>query len=182
MKEWLSINELATRTNIADTTIRRYIAKFPDFFLSKGGSRSKRYEDSAIKILIRIKDLYDGGFESEAVESTLRTEFSTVVVVGEDGDTVEEKASAPVHTLATADDINEIKEALKRQEEFNKLLIEKLNQQDTYIKESLQKRDQMLMESLRSVQEEKKILLEAAASRESQKPSFFSKWFGKKNR
>jgi len=182
VKEWFSINELAARTNIPDTTVRRYIGKFSDFFLAKGGTRSKKYEDSAVKILIRIKDLYDSGFETEAIESTLRTEFSTVVVVGEDGETVEEKPSAPMHTLATADDINEIKAALKRQEEFNKLLFEKLNQQDTYIKESLQKRDQMLMDSLRSVQEEKKVLLEAAASRESQKSSFFSKLFGKKNR
>src|SRR3954462_15928408 len=124
MKEYLSINQLAEQTLIPDTTVRRYIAKFPDFFHYKGGSRSRRYEDSGIKILKRIKDLYDQGYETDQADEVLRKEFTMIV----DGDNVENSAEKP-HTpaLATVEDVTEIKELLKQQQEFNKLLLEKLS-------------------------------------------------------
>lgn len=172
MREWLNIQELAHQTNIPDTTIRRYISKFSTFFIYKGGARSRRYEDTAVKVLIRIKQLYDDGHESEEVDNTLRNEFSVVI----DGDNEEsfEKASTPA--LATADDMAEIKEALKQQQEFNKLLIEKLADQERYIKETLEKRDHLFLESIKTIQEEKALL--EAASTEEKKPSFFNRLFG----
>lgn len=177
MKEWFTITELAEKTNIPDTTIRRYIQKFPDFFHFKGGSRSKRYEEISIKILVRIKNLFDGGFETDQVDATLRSEFPMVV----DGDKQEEKETK-TPALATAEDIAEIKEALKAQAEFNKRLVEKLDNQERYIKESIEKRDHLLVESIRQFQEEKKqLLIETAAAREeeSQTP-WYKKIFGLK--
>lgn len=174
MKEWFTITELAEKTSIPDTTIRRYIQKFNEFFPHKGGSRSRRYEEVSVKILVRIKNLFDSGYETDQVDATLRNEFPMVV----DGDKQEVMEFTP--TLATAEDINEIKEALKQQNEFNQLLLEKLESQERYIKESLEKRDQVLMESLRTMQEDKKLLLEvAAAHEEEKKKGFFAKLFGK---
>lgn len=183
MREWFNINELAEKTNIPDTSVRRYIAKFPHFFLYKGGARSRRYEDSSVKVLIRIKNLYDNGYETEQADEILRQEFPMIV----DGDKVtggEEKAVTPA--LATSEDVAELKEAIallleksKRQEEFNRLLSDKLDQQQKYIEESLNKRDQLLLESIREKQEEK--LDETAAAQEKEeKSSFFSRLFGKK--
>jgi DNA-binding transcriptional MerR regulator len=171
MKEWLTIMELAEKTNIPDTTIRRYIQKFNDFFPYKGGSRSRRYEETAIKILVRIKNLFDSGYETDQVDATLRNEFPMVV---DDGNN-EKETNTP--TLATAEDIAEIKEALKAQSEFNKLLVEKLEQQQSYIEESLNKRDRVLMNSVRAMQEERKLLLETAASKETEKKGFWSRLF-----
>lgn len=173
MTEWLNIQELADQTNIPDTTIRRYISKFSTFFIFKGGARSRRYEDTAVKVLIRIKQLYDNGHESEEVDNTLRKEFAVII----DGDKEEtfEKASTPA--LATADDMAEIKEALKQQQDFNKLLIEKLVDQERYIKESLEKRDHLFLESIKAIQEEKRTLLETTST-EEKKPSFFKRFFG----
>jgi DNA-binding transcriptional MerR regulator len=174
VQQWLTISELAEQTNIPDTTIRRYIAKFPDFFTYKGGSRSRRYEDTAIKVLVRIKSLYDAGYETDQVDSILRKEFAVII---DDNNEVED-TDKPTPTLATAEDIADIKQALQQQMEFNKLLLERLEQQERYIRESLEKRDKMLMESIRSMQEERKALLEAATSKE--KPSFWSRLFGGK--
>jgi DNA-binding transcriptional MerR regulator len=170
MKDWLSIVELAEKTSIPDTTIRRYISKFPDFFIHKGGSRSKRYEDTAIKVLVRIKNLFDEGYETDLVESKLKNEFALII---DDNRRAEKNDTA---VLATAADLLEIKEALAEQKEFNKLLIEKLSIQETYIKESLEKRDRLLMESLRIIQEDKKAQAEVAAA--YKKPGFFQRIFG----
>ncbi|SFD03406.1 Protein of unknown function [Bacillus sp. OV322] len=173
MKEWFSIIELAEKTNIPDTTVRRYISKFPNFFTHKGGSRSRRYEDTAVQVLVRIKNLFDEGYETDQVDSKLRNEFAVII---DDNNVVENDERVVTPTLATFEDMLEIKKALADQMEFNKLLLEKLNNQENYIKESLDKRDRQLMESLRTIQEEKKALVEVAASKD--KPSFFQRLFG----
>jgi len=177
MKEWMNINELAERTLIPDTTVRRYISKFSTYFFSKGGARSKRYEDSGVKVLIRIKQLYDDGFESDEVDRVLKKEFAVVV----DGDNEQEQTAKPVTpTLATVEDIAKIMDALKQQQDFNKLLIDKLANQDKYIRESMEKRDNLLLESLRAIQDEKLAIAETTASNEGKdekKPSFFSRIF-----
>ncbi len=177
MKEWLNIQELADETSIPDTTCRRYISKFNSYFVSKGGARSKRYEDSGVKVLIRIKQLYDDGYESDGVDRFLRKEFAVVM----DGDNEQEQAEkVATPTLATVEDIAEIMDALRKQEDFNKLLIERLAEQDRYIRNSMEKRDALLLESLKAIQEEKRAIAETAASedkKDEKKPSFFSRLF-----
>ena len=179
MKEWLNIQELAERTLVPDTTVRRYISKFSTYFVAKGGARSKRYEDSGVKVLIRIKQLYDDGLETDEVDRVLSQEFAVVM----DGDKEQEESEKTVTpTLATVEDIAAIMDALKQQQDFNKLLIEKMAEQDRYIRNSMEKRDALLMESLRTIQDEKLAIAEAAASNEGKdekKPSFFSRLFGK---
>jgi DNA-binding transcriptional MerR regulator len=171
MKKWLSIIELAEETNIPDTTIRRYISKFPDFFTYKGGTRAKRYEDTAIKVLVRIKNLFDEGYETDLVESTLKNEFAVII----DDNRVTEKNTVKT-VLTTAEDLFDIKQALVEQKAFNELLIERLSNQEAYIKESLEKRDRLLMDSLRAIQEERKAQIEVAAEKE--RPGFFRRVFG----
>jgi DNA-binding transcriptional MerR regulator len=170
VKEWLTVTELAEKTNIPDTTVRRYIGKFPDFFTYKGGSRSRRYEGISIKILVRIKNLFDSGFETEQVDAMLRNEFPMVV----SGDDKQQEKESNTPALATGEDIAEIKDALKQQQEFNKLLLERLENRD---KEYYNKFDQIL----RMIQEEKQERLEIAATQEQeqQKKGFFAKLFGK---
>lgn len=188
VKEWLTIKELSEKTGIPDPTIRRYIDKFGDFFTYKGGARSKRYEDVAVKILLRIKGLYGDGYETDGIDDILRREFA--VTISDDNVTKDDNDIA-TPTLATGEDILEIKKALeeqrefnRQQQEFNKALIEKLNHQEAYIRESLQKRDKQFMEHIRDMQEERKAFLETAASVEEmkaeRKPSFFERLFGKK--
>lgn len=176
MNGYLNINELAEKTGIPDTSVRRYIAKFPHFFKYKGGTRSRRYEEKGVKILIRIKALYDSGYETDQADEILMREFPMII----DGDKVEEKSVIPY--MATADDVAEIvrreteplKKALEEQMNFNKVLLEKLEQQQN----SLDKRDKLLLESIKEIQERKRI--EVAATKEEEKnKGFFSRLFGK---
>jgi hypothetical protein len=69
--------------------------------------------------------------------------------------------------------INQLLEHSKRQEEFNKALLQKLEQQEYYIKESLEKRDKLLLESIRSTQEQA-----AAAHEQSILKNVFKRFFG----
>jgi len=70
----------------------------------------------------------------------------------------------------------EIKEALKKQEEFNKLLIEKLAAQEEYIKEVIEKKDQLLLESVKVIQDQKSVLESAATT---EQVPFFKRLFKK---
>lgn len=75
--------------------------------------------------------------------------------------------------------IEELEERFKVQEEFNKKLIERLeerlNEQDRYIKERLNKRDKLLVESLREALETKKMLIAAKDEEEQQKKMIVAK-------
>lgn len=155
MQEWITINELSDKTGIADSTIRRYVAKFSDFFVVKGGARSKRYEETAIKILIRIKELYEKGLETEQVYKNLEKDFPLVL----DGDAPEEQTTL-LPALATSDDISEIKEMLKAQQEFSNRLLDRLSKQEEYIKDSIDRRDRELMQALKDSMSERRLLLE----------------------
>lgn len=166
LSKTLTISELAEKANIAESTVRRYLHNFRIFFNNLGGTRGKRYDESAVKVLIRIKNLFDQGFDTEKAISILSHEF-TVVLDGENDEDKQEITDVP--TFATSEDVAEIKAALAEQKVFNQLLMEKLTEQDRYIKESMNKRDKLLLESLRAIQSEKLEIAETAASEEMEK-------------
>jgi len=188
LKEWLTIAELAERTAIPEPSVRRYLKIFSDFFTYKGGSRGKRFEETAAKVLIRIKQLYDEGYQKDGIIGFLRKEFP--MIISDDNVTDSENKDA-TPTLATVEDMEEIKQALaeqrefnKQQQEFNKVLIQKLSEQESYIKESLQKRDQQLIESMRQGLKEQQAVSEMIAAsvqekKASTKRSFWQRLFGK---
>lgn len=179
LKEWYSITELAEKTEIPEPTLRRYINKFQPYFISKGGSRAKKYDPSAIDILRRIKKLFDAGYETEGVKEVIKYEFPMIMGDKETSETGENPL-AP--TLATSDDVMEIKQALAEQREFNKLLLQKLADQERFIKEILEQRDQVLLERL-TEKEERKVTEEEPATppvakTEEPKKGFFKRFFG----
>ena len=173
MKEWLSINELATKTGIPDTTIRRYIAKFNDFFVADGGSRSKRYDSSGIQVLIQIKDLYDKGLETEQVANELLNDFPIVMK-----DALGDGSTNKLPALATSDEISDVKNALVELKLSNDKLFEALKERD----ELLAKRDEEIKYLLTM---NKNLLLaiqppEQPEEHEQQSDSIWSRIFGKK--
>lgn len=150
MKKYYTIKELAKETGIAESTARRYISNFEDFFTYQGGSRSRKYEETAIKVLARIKILFDSGYETTGVHAALMAEFPLIV----DDDQAEQDSKAPA--LATAADVEEIKEQLKQYKEFNRVLIERLDNQDR----KLEERDRQLLETLEALKQQTMALAE----------------------
>lgn len=188
MKEKLTIYELAEVTEIPDTTCRRYIAKFKQFFIHTGGTRSRRYDSSAVNVLLRIKSLYDGGFESEEVAAVLGKEFPLVI----EGEQPKKK---PVKTTLAVSispkDIEEIKQGLAEQKEFHKLMTQKFADQERFYKESMEnqkryfeklleeqgKREQFLLEQFVEKEEKKEEEEKTPEPVAEEKKGFFKKFF-----
>lgn len=172
MKEWLDVMQLAEQTNLPDSTVRRYLMKFNDFFTYKGGKRSRRYESSAIRVLLRIKALYAEGFESSEVAKTLLDEFP-VVVNGEQ--TEVDLNSSGLPALATAEQMADLKEALEKHNELNRLLLQNQHDQNELIKTLIQdneeqkKFNELLVQALSNKEQQEinqKLLQELAESKQ----------------
>ncbi|PER06831.1 hypothetical protein CN477_06095, partial [Bacillus cereus] len=75
--------------------------------------------------------------------------------------------------------LTEMQEKLDQQQEFNQLLLDRLDHQQKYIEDRLENRDRMLMESIRQLQDEKQARLKVAATsvQEKTKTSQQKKWY-----
>lgn len=131
----MTISELAEKADIPNSTCRRYLATFENFFEVKGGNRLKKYKAEAVDVLKRIKDLYDNGMDTTEIHSVLANEFPMIVTVSfeEDGEPKEKNENLP--SLATSEQILEILERLDKQEEIIGRLVEKLAKKDQYWEE-----------------------------------------------
>ena len=174
VNEWYTIGELAEKTGIAEPTLRRYITKFHLYFISKGGNRAKKYKATAIPVLVRIKALYDAGYETTGLTEVLKSEFPVVINDNKHEETEEIQSARP---LATTEDVAELKSVLTemnqklvKQEEFNTLLIQKLEDQNRFIKESLENKAPLFLE--KKMDEE-----EAAKPVEESKKGFWNRFF-----
>lgn len=157
MNKYLTIAELAELTDIPNSTCRRYLTAFEAFFAVKGGSRLKKYEAEAVNILKRVKYLYDEGLESHEIFDALKSEFPLVVNDEEQRETSEQAPTVP--SLATSEDISEIKEALEQQKQFNQALVEQMKQQQEFYEKKFEelKYDRELVSSLRESMQQRKL-------------------------
>jgi hypothetical protein len=157
MSKYLTITEIAEQTDIPRSTCSRYLASFEPFFAVKGGSRLKKYDSSAVNVLARIKQLYDDGLETHEIFDTLKNEFPIVVNSEQERETSEQGPNVP--TLATSDDLEDIKLALEEQKQFNQALLQKMNEQHLYYEKKFEelKTDRELISSLRESMLQRKI-------------------------
>lgn len=152
MEEWLDVPQLEKKTEIPATTIHRYLSKFNQFFTYKGGKRSRRYESSAIPVLLRIKDLYSKGFGSGEVEKKLLKEFP-VLLNNEQAETELEKMNWP--TLPSAEDMAELTKSINLILQNDQEKLELIKEQREMIKLLLQERE----EEKREKEEQKQLML-----------------------
>jgi transposase len=156
MNKYLTISELAKQVDLSNSTCRRYLDSFEEFFLVKGGSRVKKYEVEAATVLKRIRDLYDDGMVTKEIHSILAQEFPIVINSDEQqrGRNDEETELA----IVTNDDIDEIKQGLEEQKEFNHLLLEQMKQQHLYYEkkfEELKEQHDFLLSLNNSIEQRK---------------------------
>lgn len=169
---YLTISEICKETDVSNSSCRRYLSEFDGFFSVKGGGRVKKYEEQAVNVIMRIKHLYDEGKDKDEIYNVLVNEFPLVI----DGEE-EQSNNESVPSLATSDDIAEIKGSLNEQKEFNAELLKRLDQQQQYIDKRLEERDQLLMESInKSLETQKQI---ASTREEEQKRSFWARLFNR---
>lgn len=157
VSKYLTITELAEQTDIPNSTCRRYLTAFEAFFVVKGGSRLKKYEAEAVNILKRIKHLYEEGLETNEIFDVLKGEFPLVVNDEEQRKTSEQ--TPVVSSLATKEDILEIKKALEQQQQFNQALLQEMKQQHLHYETKFNelKHDREFVSSLRESMNQRKL-------------------------
>jgi DNA-binding transcriptional MerR regulator len=166
---WLSVSDVSEKVGIPVETIRRYIRSHGVHLKVKKVHKRYVVHNDSVTVIKQIRELYADGKNVDEVEQTLSNRgIPMTVTVKMDNDYS--------MTVSVADELKRMNERLeeqqnfnKQQSEFNRLLIEKLENQERYIKDSLEKRDQVLIESLR----------ESAAAREGEKKKgFWARLFG----
>lgn len=155
----LTVKEAAKHIEESPYVIRNWMRELKGHIPTNQGDNGYHYFDKkAIERLFLIKELIrDRGYSLKQVEYYLST--------GENP-----KSEKPPEDQVLKQ-LKLITEQLKLQEDFNKVLVQRLDQQQQYIVESLNKRDQQLLEALK---ESREMRLEAT---EQQKKSFFSRLF-----
>ncbi|MFP3668265.1 MerR family transcriptional regulator [Priestia sp. SIMBA_032] len=166
MTKWLSVKELSEETNIPISTIRRYIDKFQYFFIQKEDHRPKQYEAAAVTVLLKIKQLYDEGYQAEEINESLQKEFSLTASEDQAAVSLEEDEDKEdiENTAETADQ----PEADDQQPTPSELPVQPSPQQEPDTKQILQEKDKQLIQSLRkSLREQQAISELVEASKES---------------
>lgn len=150
MVEWLSVSQLSKMLEIPETTIRRYLNNFEEYFRSEQIGRGKKYHPDSVGILQRIATLYDADRETIEIRKILADEYAFEVLETNENETT---MHPPAYDVSA-----KLDEFQERQEKFNKELLEQLFEQQKYIKELAASRDNAVEEVKRiSSPEEKRI-------------------------
>ncbi|MBY0029723.1 MerR family transcriptional regulator [Priestia aryabhattai] len=166
MTKWLSVKELSEETNIPTSTIRRYIDKFQYFFIQKEDHRPKQYEAAAATVLLKIKQLYDEGYQAEEINESLQKEFS--LTASEDQAAVSLEEAEDKEAIENTAEAADQPEADDQQPTPSELPVQPSPQREPDTKQILQEKDKQLIQSLRkSLREQQAISELVEASKES---------------
>ncbi|RAS76710.1 hypothetical protein A3864_12885 (plasmid) [Priestia endophytica] len=156
----LTIKEAAQKVDESVHVVRNWMKELKNHIPTLQGENGYHYFDkSSIEQLLLIKKLSrDQGYSIKQINHYLST-----------GDDPLKPARTPEDPVML--ELEVIKEHLKRQEEFNQALINRLEKQQEYIQNSLEKRDQQLLDVVKETQQAKS---EVAATK---KKGFFARLF-----
>ncbi|MEI2442645.1 MerR family transcriptional regulator [Priestia megaterium] len=184
MNKWYSISELESETGVPHQTIRRYMDRHSHHFNKKKKYKSYLLSEDAIEVIKHIRTLYGKGMNAEQVDEELNASGLPIEYVINDEKSMITMGSAFENLQESLQALHEKHE---KQEEFNRQLIDSLQQQEKYIQSSIDRRDKQLTESIREQQDIKQMLLEikesqkeiAAAEQNRDKRGWFQRLFMK---
>ena len=108
-KTMLSLPELARKSDIPESTCRRYISQFPDYFTSSGSGRVKKYYPESVHALQTIKRMYDQGKNKADILEVLTGNFTQEVTIHQPATTHTTQEVGPL----ARDFVNELMKAVK---------------------------------------------------------------------
>jgi DNA-binding transcriptional MerR regulator len=197
------IKDAAKVAGVSESTVKKYmnkVEKFSNYRMERSNDGKLVFSELDINLLRSINKLKK--IKGFTVDIAIRQAISDVLGIS-DGPN---KSNVSTTELVDMSDVKnvpdmsakfnvisdkidkvinhnkELENQNKEQAEFNKLLVEKLDQQERYIRESLERRDQALLESIRALQDEKKALLAVAVAtatavkEEPKKKSWWKFW------
>lgn len=147
MDEWLSVTYISRLLEIPETTTRRYLTNFEEYFRSEKIGRGRKYHPDTIDILRRIANLYDTDRETKEIKTILANELAFSLEDAEQESTIQ---PPPYDISGKFDEFQE------SQKNFNRKLLEQLELQQRYIEELIEGRDNAIYEVKRLASPEEK--------------------------
>lgn len=174
-----STKEIATLLDMGVTTVRKYAQ-----YLEKAGYTFAKTKNNAR--IFNDKDIEKIKYLKELRENPAMTvEHATNIVMGKETQEIltissspQEQVALKKETLHESNDMDELRELLKKQNDLISHLIDKLDHQEKVINEWLNERDKDLMRTITEKLETQK-LIAATIEEEPQKKSIFEKWLKK---
>jgi hypothetical protein len=134
-----------------------------------------------VTVINQIRDLYAQGKNADEVDQSLSASGVPLTITIEPTDhDIHDSHERSERDERLENILTEMQKKLDQQQEFNRLLLDRLDHQQKYIDDRLENRDRMLMESIRQLQEEKQARLEAAAAAQEEmktSPNQQKKWY-----
>lgn len=160
MREWYTVQEAADKLLIPHQTLRRYIASHKHLLRMMKEGRYYKIHDESLEVLRKMRELYDSGKTTADVDRAILEEGMPVTV------TIEEE-DGPKRVEANEIFVD-IQKALAEQKEFNKDLVELLEQQalnheqkfnqmlkhQQFLEQKLQEKDEQLMLTMEEKKQE----------------------------
>lgn len=170
----ISPKDVHISLGIGDSTLRKWCLAMEaqDYQFSRTDNNRRVFFEKDMTVLRHFRNLVQ--VQNFSIEN------AAIIVVSKHKDdaSLQTNSENSVPVLRDSNEIiSKLLDHIEHQEEFNKQLLKRLDEQQKYIEERLDKRDSLLLESIREAQETKKLI--AAAQEEQQKKGFFSKLFGK---
>lgn len=181
--EYFTVAEIEKETKIPHQTIRRYMKIHGHYLVMKKSHKSFLIHQNSINTLNRIRSLYSEGKNSKEVDDFLSNNGFALHLDNENihGPNHEHvKNDVPDMLLELKQGMVILHEKMNEQENFNRLLLEKVIEQNEkiefqqkYIDERLIKRDEVLLSSLREVMDQKRI---NSPVQQEEKKKWFNLW------
>lgn len=153
-------HEAAKYLEIGESTLRKWCIELEKngYTFIKGAMDSRAFTDNDLIALNHFKQLYKVKKHTKEQAAKAVVEKFPKEGVNEGTTPVPMEDSRSYENLEKM--VKDLLDHTKKQEEFNKALLKRLDQQEKYIHESLEKRDKLLIETIRESQEEKAAALE----------------------
>lgn len=153
--EWLSVTQLSKTLEIPETTTRRYLNTFDEYFRWEQIGRGKKYDPSSVEILQRIAILYVADRETFEIKKILADEYAFTID--------EENNDAATNDPPAYDISGKLDDFQENQESFNKQLLNLLHEQQKYINKLIENQNE-------NIEQEKHLM-----SPENQNKDFFNR-------
>lgn len=164
----LTVKEVAVTIEESTDVVRNWIKSLKNHIpLQKNESGYNVFNNEALERMKFIKELHrDRNYSMKQIEHYFNTDGKAFV-------------PAPKQTTdeILANELKLIHDELKLQKEFNKVLLDRLDQQQQYLDERLNDRDKQLMANIRELQEQKQIA--AAIEKTPEKKNLFARLLGR---
>lgn len=180
--------EISLTLDIGDSTLRKWCIALENqgYQFIRNDQNKRVFVDSNIVVLRHFKELVQNhSMQLNNAAMLVVDRFGkgsflqgTGIVPEENDRDIDRSREEVISKLINY--IEQQEERFEKQEQFNKTLLEKLDQQQKYIEERLDKRDETLILSLREVQDTKKLIAAAEERKDAEnKKSFLQRLLGK---